>query len=402
MHMEQTWKELYHADAVPDMSGLAGTGELQDVCIKQYLEFLNYSVADTVSYFAHLAKEATERKQIIGTFYGYTLEVADPTWGTHAMERLLDCPDIDFFCSPVSYTNTRKLGIDWGNMVAEKSIQLHGKMYFAECDIRTSLADYPGECRGDFDPEGKYRGPIWKGPDSVELSLAAMRKAYARQLIHQSGLWWFDMWGGWYANPIFMDEVKRCLEFMTKDIAASKCLKRAEVALFVDETLYRHIGRGEACRLAQYVIRTSLGQSGAPYDTYLLCDAKECINYKAVILPVAYDSDKTLALKELCRQHQIPVLQALPEHWRFSLEELRVFYKHAGVWCYCDSNDVFGMGNGYFYIHASESGMKEIRFPQTYTVQNLYNDAAEAETTDVIRVFMQQYETLIFKTEPRF
>lgn len=189
---------------------------------------------------------------------------------------------------------------------------------------------------------------------------------------------------------------------MTKDIAASKCLKRAEVALFVDETLYRHIGRGEACRLAQYVIRTSLGQSGAPYDTYLLCDAKECINYKAVILPVAYDSDKTLALKELCRQHQIPVLQALPEHWRFSLEELRVFYKHAGVWCYCDSNDVFGMGNGYFYIHASESGMKEIRFPQTYTVQNLYNDAAEAETTDVIRVFMQQYETLIFKTEPRF
>ena len=207
------------------------------------------------------------------------------------------------------------------------------------------------------------------------------------------------MWGGWYADPLLMEEAALCHKIMKADVLRESVQKRAEAAVFVDETIYRRIHMGQPCAISQAELRFPLAECGIPCDTYLLCDRRECVNYKAVILPVPFDSPATVELKELCREHGIPVLQSSGEKDVFSPEELREFLCDNGVWCYSRSGDVFGIGNGYCYIHAKEAGEKQIIFPQKCRILNLCDESAQEEYTDTITVSMKQYETLIFRVE---
>lgn len=382
----------------PADCNFSGLGMIEDIFLQRYIEFVNASVAETIAHFAAAIKELTFHKQTVGTFYGYCLETVNPLSGTHALSTLLDCPDIDFFCSPVGYIHTRPLGYDWSDMTVGESIKLHNKMYFLECDIRTFLSDYPGNCRAGADPQKKYTGAVWKGPETAELSVSAIRKAFYRQLTHSNGLWWFDMWGGWYSHPLLMAEMKQFRQIIEEDILNDTPYTQADVALFADEKIYRKLCRGQPICNVQSDIRIALGNTGIPYDSLFISDMKECIKYKAIILPIPFDTEETVRLKEICRKHGIPVLQASFEKSVFSPEELRDFLKGAGVWCYCESNDVIYKGRGYICIHAASGGEKEISLEKTYKITPV-NQQIEPFASNKIRLYMKQFETSAFKIE---
>ena len=61
-----------------------------------------------------------------------------------ALEKVLACPDVDFLTSPTSYA-FRQFGGEGTShfMSLLGSIKLHGKLWFNENDVRTSLA--PGQ-----------------------------------------------------------------------------------------------------------------------------------------------------------------------------------------------------------------------------------------------------------------
>jgi len=149
-----------------------------------YRQFLSDVVADAIAHFAAVVKECTDRRLIVGSFYGYTLEV--PFWesGHHALRRILNCPDIDFLCSPASYMNQRQPGYDWANMTALDSLHLHGKMYFAEYDTRTHLTRPLAECRTDACEPDTYNNGVWLGPGSPDISRGVVRANFSRQLSH--------------------------------------------------------------------------------------------------------------------------------------------------------------------------------------------------------------------------
>ena len=113
---------------------------------------------------------------------------------------------LDFLASPFTYTDNRGQGVDWAFQGSVESAALYGKPWFMEADVRTCLSRPISECMPFADPvvNRAYDGPVWLGPKDVPGSLGQMKKALARVLTHNTAVWWFDMWGGWYRDPQFM------------------------------------------------------------------------------------------------------------------------------------------------------------------------------------------------------
>ncbi len=225
-----------------------------------YYRFLSKTVASRIERFAALVKQLTNERLVVGAFYGYTMECPYRESCHHAMSWLLRSPNVDFFCSPASYMDTRAVGIDHPNALAIDSVKEHGKLYFVENDTRTDLSRHP------FHNHPYYLGPIWLGPgreDSVEI----IKQHFARALLHGHAMWWFDMWGGWYDAP----EYKALFPELEKIAEEALTLPRrssAEAALFVDE---RSLSFGQNGGIL-YEIRRNLGLAGAAYDVYLSDD----------------------------------------------------------------------------------------------------------------------------------
>ena len=374
-------------------------GERADY-IRAYLRFANECVADTIDYLAAVAKETVDYKQVIGAFYGYILEVDTPLWGTHCLSKLLESPNVDFFCAPNSYLGLRPLGEDWGDMIPVDSVRLHNKICLMECDIRTCLSDYPNNSRPGSDPAGHYNTDVWKGPSPKPLSVSAVRKCLAHQITHHNSMWWFDMWGGWYASDALMVEMEKALRMYT-DISVNQPVQmKTEVAVFVDETLYARLWPYETYKRAQSEIRTSLGRSGVSYHIYLLSDFEKCFSssneYKAVLFPIPVGTDMLKDAIDYCERNEISYLCATQEKWLFTAEELKEYFVSAGVWCYCESDDVVYVGNGYAAIHAKTEGQKTIKFPKKLVLEDV-SKGIMYERMEELNVQMQQYETRIFK-----
>ena len=371
----------------------------RDGYMKLYLDFANDSVAKTVEHFCRIAKEATDFKQLVGTFYGYALEVSKPSFGTHALSVLLDSEYIDFFSSPNSYVNSRALGIDWGDMMPVDSIKLHGKLCFLECDIRTYLSLSPGESRKGSDPKSYYTSAVWRGPATEKLSAMALRKCYARQLTHRHAFWWFDMFGHWYDSQMLLEEAKKSLE-LAKGYADPTLDFDTELAVFVDERSYNHLPFNSHEATAPSALRTSLGGSGIPYHVYLIEDfprlKKDGFKYKAAIFACVPDTENIVSAMNYCMENNIFCIKLAEEKYNFSSSELREILATHGVHAYIsEGSDVIYVGRGLLAIHANCAGEKTITLPRAVKVTPLTEDG-EAVHTDTVKTNLEEFETKIF------
>ena len=62
----------------------------------------------------------------------------------------------------------------WGKtgppMAAVQSVQLHGKLWMAENDTRTSLTTLLKDRAPEICPAGQYESKVWLGPPDIESS----------------------------------------------------------------------------------------------------------------------------------------------------------------------------------------------------------------------------------------
>ncbi len=381
-------------------SELIVDGELRGEYSLAYADFANDSVAETVNYFCRIAKEMAEFKQVVGTFYGYALEVVNPLEGTHALSKLLDSPYIDFFSSPNSYVNSRALGIDWGDMMPVDSVKLHGKVCFLECDIRTCNSLSPGESRVGADPRNYYTNAVWRGPSTKALSAMAMRKCYARQITHRHGFWWFDMFGKWYDGEELYREAECSLALLEKSEERALDFP-TELAVFVDERAYKYQKINSAESKAVYNIRTSLGASGVSYHIYLIEDFDRVIrlenSYKAFIFATTESTNNINSAINYCRKNDISYIKLTDEKYSFTADEWRSFARESGVHLYTVSGeDVIYVGAGLFALHANEGGKKSVKLPRAVKVRELFS-SADFELTDQISFEASEFETKIFE-----
>lgn len=372
----------------------------------RYCEFCNQMTSETVEHFARTVKEFINNEQIVGVFYGYNAFVNDPLYGLHGLNNIIDSPYIDFFSSPCCYDGNRSLGMDWGDMIPVDSVRLHGKLSFIECDIRTYLTRgmqksrpgrYPDDIYLTVDADGNKT--VWSGPDTLSLSLSAIRKAFAHQLSKSSGIWWFDMWGGWYHDEKIMAEIG-----MMKDISESLIKKdtsgfpSAETVLFIDEKAYANIARGNPLMSSVNNIRVAMGNTGIPFDIYMVEDAEKVIrNYRAAVFTAPFPSEAGKNAIGICETHNIPYISSTPQKSSFSTAELRDILVSFGVHCYNDDSCVVYCSNGYLGIHTVSDGEVRIKLPEKFSLRALFGSESDFFETDFISFEAEKHSTVIFE-----
>lgn len=384
--------------ALPPLDEIVTSEIIKNPLLKKFLRFASEEVAVTVDTLCKAVKDAVGGKQITGVFYGYSLEVMNPLWGTHALSELLESKNIDFLSSPNSYYGQRALGADWADMMPVDSVKMHGKMCFIECDVRTFLTKTPGESRPGSDPLNVYTKKVWQGPPSEELSVYAVRKSLARQLTHRHGLWWFDMFGHWYDTEKLMREMERSL-MMYKCAAEENGFEpKTEVCVFIDERTHSVIGKKHPAYESPYRMRKSMGAMGALYDVYLIHDFEkipwEEKVYKAAIFVIPEDEGDLIKCAESLKEKGISSIRISREKPLYSEEELMDFLEKNGVFLYSKTGDVFYAGNGYIAMHAKNAGEKVIRLPKALFVTDTEN--GNTVKTHEIRYNFRKFETKIY------
>jgi hypothetical protein len=233
---------------------------------RRVIDFYDYNadlVADTIACFAKVVKQATHRKSLVGVFYGYVLQLCgehrQQNAGHTALEKVWDCPDVDFVTSPTSYA-FRTPGIGYSHFMSlVDSVKLHGKLWFDENDIRTWLLKGKPE-----------RG--WGQTDTYEETRGQLQREFANVLCHAVGQWWFDMGGGWYDDPRILADIGA----MNRIASASLDWDRSpvdEIAVVVDDRSL-HLMQ-VANRLSRPLLLDQLpelGRVGAPVGFYALAD----------------------------------------------------------------------------------------------------------------------------------
>ncbi len=399
-------KEKYNVNNVPKISkdDLFKAGFNETVC--RYGEFCCESAAHAAEHFCKVLKDYINNEQVAGVFYGYNAFVNDSLSGLLGLRHIIDSPYIDFFSSPCCYDGNRKLGIDWGDMLPTQSVKTHKKLYFVECDIRTHLtrrmqASRPNEYPDEILPltDGNGNKTVWCGPETKELSISALRKAFAHQLTKGSGIWWFDMWGGWYHDEEIMSEMKNM-----KDIADSSAQKNAELyptaqtVVFIDEKAYFNNPRcSDFCHCVNRT-RVAMGNTGIPFDLCMTEDAKKVLHkYKTAVFTAPLPSESGKKAVELCKKMNIPYIQSDTEKSWFTTDELRDFLISTGVHCYNSDGNVVYCGDGYLGIHSVDEGKINVTLPKKYKVRQILGTGFAECETESISLDMQKYDTVLFE-----
>lgn len=356
--------------------------------MREFSRFANDTVADTIEYFASLCKSQCGGKQIVGTFYGYSLENHTQFRdGGFSMYKLLESKNIDFFSSPFSYTDDRSLEKDLSYMLAEKSVRLHGKAYIVEADIRTHLSDYPEKNRKDIKIKRLYRGSVWFGENNEELTIFQLKRAFAKVITGNGGMWWFDMWGGWYATKRIMDEMRYLRQLA--DLPFSKALPvGTHAAVMIDETLwerhelYEENIQREFCK--------SLCASGIVGEIYLMTDFDAIKDkYSLFLFP---QPDPPQNIIEYCRKNKIAFLYGE----KIKTKDIRAVYAKAVGVPLADEGDIVYEGNGFIAVHAVSAGVKTITLPLDYTVKPIMCDNLSVEH-NAFTINIDKYDTVILR-----
>ena len=393
--LEEYYPEIEYK-GLPDLTLLHKKADyFNDEYLSCYIEFANLRVAEAISSFARVVKEETNSNVIVGTFYGYTLEVTNSLQGTHALNYILKDKNIDFLCSPNSYIGTRSPHMDWTEMYPADSVRLHGKMCFQECDIRTHLTVPLSQKDPSADPHGLLEAPVWQPRESKYQSINEIRKTFARQLIKGNALWWFDMWGGWYADYDIMNEMAIYKSIYEQSLTDTHRSSIAEVAVFVDEGAYKYLTN---CSLRNifHTQRNELGLMGAPYDIYDVYDFEAVYkNYKAVIL---LSNARTTYMKNalnLCITNNIPYIMTSSLKENFTVNELRAFCKTNRVHIYCVTDDIIYVNENYICIYAVTSGEKTLKLDKERYINEMLGGTYQG-TADTFTFEMQKGQTRLF------
>ena len=234
--------------------------------IIDFVAFQQDSMSDSVCGYAKVVRNATQGKKLVLFFYGYVFEFSPVSTGPgsaghYELRKLLNCPDIDVLCSPISYFD-RGLGQSAPSMTAAESVALAKKMWLNEDDTRTHLT----------------KESLFPGSEHILTSLAQTNSELIRNTAQESlrnfATWWMDLGAtGWFDDPGMWAEMKR-LSNLDVPMLKKPTPFRPEVAMVLDERSMMRMADGSNLVGSPgiYEARRAFARMGAPYGQYLLDD----------------------------------------------------------------------------------------------------------------------------------
>jgi len=242
--------------------------------------------ADTICTLAKAVKDITRREKIVGVFYGYLLQLCgeqrQQNAGHLALDRVLASADVDFLCSPTSYA-FRGLGGEGTShfMSLLGSVHAHGKLWFDENDIRTSLS---GGGVGE-----------WGRPADVSGDIVQQNKELGDVLANGAAQWWFDVGGNRYNDPALMGRIGELVKCATTALDADRT-PADEVALVVDENSLCYLRVGDPLGAWLLISQLpALHRIGAPVGHYLVSDLPRISDKRVFVLTTSFapsDADR--------------------------------------------------------------------------------------------------------------
>jgi hypothetical protein len=243
-------------------------GYLRDPATEQrtidFMEYNSWLVSDTIRVLARAVKERTHHERLVGVFYGYLLQlIGEPRMqnaGHLALNEVLSSPDVDFVTSPTSYMFRDVASGTSHFMSLLGSVKLHGKLWFDENDIRTSLA--PGQV-GE-----------WGRTASIDGDILQQNRELGNVIANGVAQWWFDVGANRYDDPRLMAHLG------TLRAAAERALDYDrtpvdEIAAIVDGRSLAYVqvgGRITSWLVGQQI--PELARVGAPVAYYTLEDLR--------------------------------------------------------------------------------------------------------------------------------
>ncbi len=228
-----------------------------------YHRYLSEMTLESIAHFAGAAKEETDRRCLVGVFYGYVVQLAgefrQATAGHYALQEMLQCPDIDWLAG-VPLLNFRDLTNGFNPYCsATESIALSGKLYCNENDLFSWL--HPLHWHTPYNPDNPRAGAIsmhWR-----ECANDAVHGAVSQR---------FSLACSWHAD----NQLHKAFEAMYAVSEQSLQCDRtstAEVAFCIDDTTFTWITPDstllrDAIPSAMY----HLGRTGAPLGVWLASD----------------------------------------------------------------------------------------------------------------------------------
>ena len=240
----------------------------QQRAVPDYFEYHNNLVADRIAELGACVKKLTSGRSLMLAFYGYENELVGNGGsrgvghnGHMAMRRLLQSPNIDILCSPVSYFDRDPAG-PCNVMTMVDSALLAGKMYIQEDDSRTYL--WPRAEQGLFYPTE------WS-------TLQCLRRNFGVYATHNEGMWWMDLSANGCLNSPVIWETNGMLRKINQDMVDQQTPYRPEIALLYDEQTYFYL-KSDCNNLTgpnSYQQRSIFQSCGAPVGYYFVNDLKK-------------------------------------------------------------------------------------------------------------------------------
>jgi len=315
-------------------------------------EFWQTGATNVICELARTVKRETQGKKLAFFFYGYSYEFASVAKGPaasghYALRELLDCPDVDVICSPISYSE-RALGGGCSCMLNAESVTAAGKIYLYEDDCRTYIAHALGERLSSVEtPE-----------DSVNIVLRNSSETAERNF----ATWLMDLGaGGWYDSPEIWNAVAK-LAPMDQYFLDHPTPYYPEIGVFLSERSMLKITSGKYTGTPVAAARAQFNRVGAPYAQYDLADlvsgVAPILKLTVILNADALDADELDALERLEKSGKTTIA-------RYALvgpttAELRKLAQEAGVWLYTERACNVWANGPFVTLHAPEDG--EYRF----------------------------------------
>ncbi|MBP1583298.1 MAG: hypothetical protein J6866_05025 [Victivallales bacterium] len=363
----------------------------------EYRHFLSRMTAEAILELAHFTKQTIGRNHVIGSFYGYLFETMSWTSGHHALRMLLNSPDIDFLCSPISYGNRKNPGKSWYSMVPLASIAAHGKLSFGEYDVRTHRTVLLPDVRPEACPQKeRYLGGVWLGPATERESIWHLQMNFLRQIANAHASWWFDMWGKWFDTPAIMRSMAEFHRLADMFLHEEDRSSVAQCAAWIDEDAMVNASCDEDLTCSGHA-RGAIEQSGVPFDFYEIGDfPQQAGKYRAMLFIVPADSEALRQAHEYCRHHGIPFLDVIGSH-QVTPSAIRDLADLSDAFCYCRDQDVaVYAGKNLIGICAPETGTYTLQIPEARRWIPLFVQHHEEFTGTKTVLSLEQSEVAAF------
>ncbi len=243
-----------------------------EMAVIDWYLFFNDLIPDTIDHFARTAKEALDRRHVVGTFYAYMFEFGgDPEYGHNALGRLLRSTHLDFVAVTASYFD-RALGhgADYARAPIT-SVGLHGKLWCHDNDTVSFRYDEIHRASQDRATVERYRKELGV-TETAQETIWQYRRGAGFVLGHGIYQSFFDLHGGYFDDPALMAEVQR-LNALLEESKQYDCSSLAEILVVSDEAScsYATFESGFLQQTLQPA-QLQLAKLGAPHDSILVDD----------------------------------------------------------------------------------------------------------------------------------